>query len=292
MIQLKCFKDAIDPKLLDREAFKFRHQLKDHPALTIEGLSQSIPQMPSENVMFSKGLDSLKANFDHALIEGTKQFNLKEIIETLKTSNCYLAVRSPELHPDFKQLHIDMMKEVGELIKAHGKGKKPINPVLWLFIASPNSVTPFHIDRTSNFLMQIRGSKEVAIFPPRHEGVLAAKDTESYVERLSDMVPWSEEIDHYATKFNFNEGEAIHIPFTSGHYVKNGASDISISLSFFFDTDETVGWVRAMKFNNRMRKLGFAPQAVGLNTKLDYFKSALIPWGDRLFRVLTKLSGK
>ena len=83
-----------------------------------------------------------------------------------------------------------------------------------------------------------------------------------------------------------------HIHFTSGHYVKNGASDISISLSFFFDTDETVGWIRAMKFNNRLRKMGFSPQAVGRNTKLDSLKAALIPWLDGLLRVVMMSNAK
>ena len=40
----------------------------------------------------------------------------------------------------------------------------------------------------------------------------------------------------FANKFAFAPGEAIHIPFVGGHYVKNGPEDVSISLSFFFGT--------------------------------------------------------
>lgn len=50
----------------------------------------------------------------------------------------------------------------------------------WLFVASPGAVTPFHFDRFSNFLFQIRGSKELAVFPHFHKSVLSPEDCEKY----------------------------------------------------------------------------------------------------------------
>jgi hypothetical protein len=59
-----------------------------------------------------------------------------------------------------------------------------------LFIVSPNAMTPFHFDRCSNFLMQIRGSKEVAVFPNFNEEVVPAAECESYMHREEAKPLW------------------------------------------------------------------------------------------------------
>ncbi|MBC7428210.1 MAG: cupin-like domain-containing protein [Bacteriovorax sp.] len=291
MKNLNCLKGDIDPKNLDRKPFSFSHSLADHPALSIESLIKMIPEMPKEKVMFSKGLDSLKINFDNALDTHTKQLDLMEVIETIRTSNAYIAVRNSELHESFKVLYKDLIEDIAELLKINGTGTAPIGPTLWLFIASPNAVTPFHFDRTSNFIMQIRGSKELAIFPPRSEEVFSRAITESYMDWEPELPLWTEEVDKHAHKFHFKTGDAAHIPFTSGHYVKNGSEDISITLSIFFHSDETLRWSEAMKINNRLRKLGISSQAVDRSLAVDSFKSTVFPAVDSVFNVARKLRG-
>ena len=149
--------------------------------------------------------------------------------------------------------------------------------MLWIFIASPNAITPFHFDRFSNVIMQIRGSKELAVFPPRVEQIISQQDTEAYIDWSAELTPWNEELDKYAHKFQFKKGEAVHIPYVSGHYVKNGSEDISISLSFFFHTDETLAWSKAMKFNNRIRRLGISPVKIAESSLKDKMKAAMFP---------------
>jgi hypothetical protein len=71
--------------------------------------------------------------------------------------------------------------------------------------------------------------------------------------------PWNPEMDHLAKKFDFQPGDMVHIPYTGGHYVKNGPEDISISLSIFFQTNETLKLTNAMRINHRLRKRGMSP---------------------------------
>ena len=62
-----------------------------------------------------------------------------------------------------------------------------------------------------------------------------------------------------------------------GSYVKNGAEDISISLSFFFQTDETNRWVKAMQFNNRVhRHLGLQLSPIGKSRFRDNLKASTL----------------
>lgn len=289
----KCFEPEFSEIDLDKTPSKFKHKLMGHPTLSIENLSKVIPELPEHQVMFSKGLSDLGINFDRAHIEHQNGLSLRETIETIATSNSYIAVKNPENHPSFKELFGDLANDMSELIKLKGKGTVAKEPMLWMFIASPNAQTPFHFDRYSNFIMQFRGSKQIAVFPPLSEKVISPEDYEAYMDRTEQRPPWREELDQYAKKFNFTPGEALHIPFTSGHYVKNGPEDISISLSMFFHSDETIRRTNAMRMNHRLRrrfkKIGLNTTNVGKSDTLDAFKSSLLPAADRIGNMLGRL---
>lgn len=291
MKNLKCFTSNIDTTKIDREPFRLTHKLANHPALELENLAEVILQHPKEKVMFSKGLD-LTANFDRALVEDRKKFDLKEIVETIRTSNSYIALRNPELHPSFKELFADVVHDVETIMKENKTGDKAILPMLWLFIASPGAVTPFHFDRYSNYIMQIRGSKELAVFPPVLEELVSSADAEAYLDWGGHAPEWKEELDHHAHKFNFNVGEAVHIPYTSGHYVKNGLDDISITLSVFYHSNETLKWSRAMRLNNRLRNKGFNPRPVRQSAALDQFKATVFPYANKFSSTLSKIRNR
>nr|BDT29342.1 cupin-like domain-containing protein [Bacteriovorax sp. HI3] len=289
MKTLKCLKGDFENSKLDRKPFGFHHTMSNHPALSIESLSLILQELPKEKVMFSKGLNDLNVNFDDALNHDTKKLNLNEMIETIRTGNGYIAARNLEMHHAFRGLYEDLLEDIGELLKLNKTGTKALEPMVWLFIASPNAVTPFHFDRSSNFIFQIRGSKELAVFPPRVEEIISAKDTESYIDWASDLPPWREELDKHAHKFNFKAGEAVHIPFVSGHYVKNGPEDISITMSIFFHSKETKRWSDAMKFNNRLRRFGVKPNVVGETPLKDRLKAGFFPAMNGAFVVVKKI---
>lgn len=291
MNNLKCFAGDVNPKLLDRSSFGLNHKLADHPALSLENLAKVAAELPSEKVLYSKALTELNINFDKALYQD-RGVDFAKMVETIRTSNSYIAIKSPELHPSFKDLYADLISDISRLMQAKGSGVTPMEPTLWLFIASPGAVTPFHFDRYSNIVMQIRGSKEFAVFPPRVEEVISQKVTEAYMDWKPVEIPWTEGRDKHALKYNFKVGEAIHIPFTSGHYVKNGTEDISISLSIFFHTDETLAWSKAMKFNNHIRRFGYSPKPIGENSARLKAKASLFHLTDRMFAAINRFGWK
>lgn len=274
MKNLKCFNDEIEPSSLDRATFCINHNLVNHPALSLENLAKMLGELPQDKILYSTELEGLNVNFDKALNVSKTPLDFNKVIETIKVTNSYIAIKNPEAHPSFKELYSDLHADISKLLKANKTGNTPLDPKLWIFIASPNTVTPFHFDRYSHFIMQIRGSKQLAVFPPRKEEVFSSKVTDAYVDWSGQLPAWDEELDQYAHKYEFKTGQAVHIPFVSGHYVKNGSEDISISLSFFFQSEETMKWTRAMKFNNRMRRMGLNLGAIGQSKFIDGLKAA------------------
>lgn len=73
--------------------------------------------------------------------------------ERLKEVSSYITIMDPMDHPAFAELYADLKEGAQEL---HARAGRPANIFegrMWIFIASPRAITPFHFDRYSNVLM-------------------------------------------------------------------------------------------------------------------------------------------
>lgn len=272
-----CFGEGVSAAMLDREPFKFRHTLMGHPALDLANLARVIPALPKDQVMYSVRQLQNGDDFESTFRKRPEAQTIEETIENIRVSDSYIMVSSPQVDASFAPLYKQLIADVESLMHTRGLGGEAITPKLYLFIASPNSVTPFHIDRYSTFLMQFRGNKQVTVSQPWDDRVVSVKDCENYVSYVNTHLPWAPEKDAYATTYDFNPGDALHIPFVSGHHVRNGGSDVSISMSIIFNTAQTMAWRSALNFNQRARKVlrhvGLAPAPVGNRPLSDSAKA-------------------
>lgn len=271
-----CFNRDADFGLFDKAAFKFSHRLMGHPALSMENIANVLPRL-KDRVVYSGSPFKLGDDFEGSFKNRQQEKPLEEIIDTLQVSNSYIMVSGPEVDPSFFELYREMLDDVESVMCSLRLGKQAIDAKLFLFIASPNSVTPFHIDRFSTFLFQFRGSKTVSVFPQWAECAVSSASREAYVAYSNTKLPFSPEIDALGTEFNFSPGEALHIPFIAGHHVKNGPGDVSISMSIIFNTSQSIAWRQALRFNFTARKLykkiGMQPSPIGQSFARDLIKA-------------------
>ena len=254
-MRLKCFDESGMPiEQLDRNAYKFQHKLLGHPALSLENLGKVIPALRKHQVMFADRMLETDADFEGTFKERPRNRTIEEVIERIRISDSYIMVKSPEAHESFRDLYADLISDVETTMRLRGLAGRALQPQLYLFIASPNSVTPFHIDRYSTFLMQFRGSKQVTVFPQWDEKVVTRAAREAYVAYTSTRLNWSPDMDSLGSQFQFAPGDALHIPFIAGHHVRNGADDVSISMSIIFNTPETRRLLAAMRWNHWLHK--------------------------------------
>lgn len=275
-----CFCPDFDAHLLDREPFKFSHRLMGHPALSLENLGKVLPALPSGQVFCSKSTQDTAADLDRLHEDNLNGLSIEETIENIQTSDSYIMVRSPETDPSFVSLHRELLDEVGAIIRARGAGTDVRESMLYLFIASPGSVTPFHIDRYSTMLMQFRGSKNVTIYPAWDERVADPRECEDYVAYAALRGPSRMAgAEAHGKPFSFSPGEALHIPFAAGHQVQNGVDDVSISMSIIFKTAETERMRKAIMFNRKARqwfsRVGFRPAVIGQTPSRDALKAVI-----------------
>jgi Cupin-like domain len=276
--EMHCLHENLPLQDVDRAAFSFQHKLKDHPALRLESLAQVIMRLPQERVHYAIKQMRNGDDFEGTFKSKPGGATVEHAIERLHTGDGYVMVSQPEIDPAFAELHAHMLADVQSIIAARGIKGGALGAKLYLFIAAPNSVTPFHMDRYSTFLLQFRGTKDVTVFPQWDAQTISPADREAYAAYAKTKLPWNESIDTRGTRFSFSPGQALHIPFAAGHHVKSGPSDISISMSIIFNTAQSMAWRGALEFNHRSRrvwrKIGLAPIDVGRNHVLDRAKAA------------------
>lgn len=272
-----CFDDRIDLARVEREPFTFGHRLMGHPALALDSLARIIPRLPPAHVMYSTRQLANGDDFEGTFRRRPIDRSIEATIEAIRESDAYIMVSSPQVDLEFADLYRSLIADVTEVMHRRGLRGGPIDPQLYLFIASPNSVTPFHIDRYSTFLMQFRGSKTVTVSRAWDPQVVSPCDGEEYLTYRRTRLPWSPDLDQRATAFAFRPGDALHIPYMAGHHVRNGPDDVSISMSIIFNTPQTRAWRAAMEFNMRerrvLRPLGLAPAPIAARPRVDALKA-------------------
>ena len=268
MNRFACFEDDASAIRLDRQASVCHHRIIDHPALSLENLAEVIPTLPESQVYHSNGRLEFGDDFDRAHLEHRPGQGLRDALEQLRTTDAYIMVRKPETAPSFQPLFEDLKHDVERLVALSGARNGIDEAMLYMFIASPNSITPFHIDRYSTLLLQFRGNKQVTVFPPWDPQVVSDEDTEHFFARSGRRPAWRPEAEALGTTFEFSPGQALHIPFAAGHHVRNGSDDVSISLSIIFNTPQTRTLMRALAFNHTMRpmmqRMGLQPNRVAM----------------------------
>ena len=138
----------------------------------------------------------------------------------------------------------------------------------FVFISSPGSVTPYHIDHEYNFLLQIRGTKQMSIFD---RSVLAEEALERFYRGEHRNLVFDESKPALGRTFELKPGEGVHVPVNAPHYVKNGP-EASVSFSITFRTPEGDRRSSVYRVNERMRSLGISPRPVGQTPLLDRAK--------------------
>ncbi len=149
----------------------------------------------------------------------------------------------------------------------------------WIFVTSPNTVTPFHIDKEHNFLVQVHGRKRIYVWDAHDQLAVseAARDL-FHATHSRELIHWSDELRARAHVFELEPGMGAYMPSTSPHMVEN-LDGASITASFTYYTRATRRNSLLHRIHQRLRELGMKPPAVGA---LPWLDAALLPMAGML----------
>lgn len=258
----------IDPEKLATglgdEPFSVSHHLVDNPLLTLDAIADLADFLPADtNVEHNLG------DVPEVLPSGEAQrldLTPGEIVRTVDTNGCWMVLKRIEDHPAYRQLLEDTLSEVTAAV---ARNDAPIvGRQGFIFISAPNSVTPTHIDPEYNFLLQVRGSKEMVV------GHYPDAETENYeVERYYGGGHRNlKEMPADAKTFALSPGDGVFVPLHAPHVVRNGPEP-SISLSVTWNTENSSEAAVVHKINARLRSLKLNPAPPGAHPGVDRAKA-------------------
>jgi len=257
----------------NRRPFLLSHRLSEHPHFTLAALSALCRRLGTDHVSCRIGKVPVDAEFDSSLQRYNHGLALDDAIEHLEEREAYIAVYNPERDAEYRPVIEGLVGEIALQTEQVEPGMNWYST--YLFISARDSVTPYHMDREMNFLLQVRGRKTVKLWDPLDDEIMSADQRELLLSYVGGRPTYRPSFEAKAMVFDLAPGLGVHHPFIAPHLVHTGP-ELSISLAITFRTRRSDTWTNAYRFNHRLRKLGLHPGPVGHHPLVDRTKSAVI----------------
>ncbi len=254
----------------NKKPFVVNHNLTEHPLFDLQCLIELSKALPKSSVEYNSGDLAVSQDPSKTPMNGLSP---EETIARIQECKSWLVLKNVEQHPMYKELLDGCLDEIQQVTERVSPGM--IRREGHIFVSSPGSVTPYHIDSESNFLLQIRGQKQVHMYDPMDREVIKEEDIENFFAGAHRNLTFNDSIHGRGYWFNLKPGQTLHFPVVAPHWVENG-SEVSVSFSITFQTDKSMDRQTLHRFNRRLRKAGITPSPVGLNPRSDARKSLFL----------------
>ena len=230
------------------------HGLAGHPLLSLDALLQLAGRQRPVALEHNAAV-GLKLGISNA---ETPQSGLSvaETIERIDECGSWVLLKYIEQDPLYAQLMRDVLAEIEPVVE------RTTGPMMrlegFIFVSSPDAVTPLHFDPEYNILFQSRGAKTMTVFPQADPDIISQEFFEAYFAGGPRNLPWHDDWAARGTPIDIAPGEAIFVPILAPHWVKVHG-EVSISLSLTWRSEWSFHHADACRFNRRVRKWGMTP---------------------------------
>ena len=234
---------------------KLTHSLRDHPLMALDALAQLGESLPANSVEFYRGDVDVGTRKP-----GKTGLSVGETIRSVETSKSWVVLKRIEQNPAYAALLSELLGEFERHI-ARCTGRQ-LRTEGFIFVSSPDAVTPYHFDPEHNILLQLVGHKAMTVFPASDARFAQDEVHEVFHTGGGRDLIWRDELDREGVTFTLSPGEALYVPVMAPHYVKNGPAP-SISLSITWRSEWSFAEADARAFNGWLRQRGFDPRPPG-----------------------------
>lgn len=244
-----------------------KHQLAEHELLTIDALADLGTALPKASVEYNPGDLPIGVAAEEVPDNG---MSISDTIRMIENANSWAVLKNIEQIPEYEKLLHSLLEEIRPVLER--KTGKMLRPQGYIFVSSPDAVTPYHFDPEHNILLQLRGKKCMTVFPAGDERFAPAEVHEGYHTGGHRNLVWKDEFLQHGQEYCLTPGTAIFVPVMAPHFVKNG-SETSISLSITWRSDWSFAEADAHAMNRWLRNHGFHPTAPGRFPKQNKIKA-------------------
>jgi Cupin-like domain len=233
---------------------KVTHDLAGHPMFSLEALIELAGRMRVKDVEYNRGDLPLGIDIDAVPANG---LSIAETIRGIEENGSWMVLKFVEqdaayrdlLETTLADLYASICARTGPMLKQEA----------FIFVSSPNSVTPLHFDPEHNILLQLRGTKSMTVFPADDEQIAppVAHERLHSGEGHRNLV-WQDDYATRGTQFDLAPGDGMYVPVMAPHWVQNGP-DVSISFSVTWRSAFSFAEAEARGMNAILRRTGLNP---------------------------------
>jgi hypothetical protein len=261
---------GLDARVFDshfnRLPFMIRHNLSNHKLFSLPRLVELAQALPAESVEYNSG--KIPVSQDPTLTP-RNGLSMEETIRRIEECQSWMALKNVERDPEYRALLDACLDEMRPFTERHTGGA--LRRDAYIFVTSPNSITPYHIDNEYNFLLQVRGWKEISQFDRTDRSIISEEELEKFYTGGHRNLAFKDEYQAKAKVFQLHPGDGLHFPIAAPHWVKNG-SEVSISFSITFRDARAEKREMVYRMNAQLRKLGLQPTPPGISALRDNIK--------------------
>jgi hypothetical protein len=243
-----------------------RHNLSNHKLFSLPRLVELAQTLPTESVEYNSG--QIPVSQDPSLTP-RNGLSMEETIRRIEECQSWMVLKNVERDPEYRALLDACLDEMRPFTGKFTSGA--IRRDAYIFVTSPNSVTPYHIDNEYNFLLQIRGQKEISQFDRADRSIISEVELERFYAGGHRNLVFKEEYQAKAKVFQLQSGDGLHFPIAAPHWVKNGP-EVSISFSITFRDAIAERKEMVYRMNAQLRKFGLHPVPPGFSSVRDNLK--------------------
>ena len=246
---------------------EFAHHLHEDDRLTIEAVADLADRLPRRSVICDTAAQPLLV--PHGGPPRGALSRPGDVIRNMENANAWLTLLNIEADPAYADLMNTMLDKLEAAMTAR-RGKMR-NRVGFVFVSSPNSVTPAHFDIEHSLLMQVSGSKTVS-FGRFETDADRWHEVGRYWDGSHGRI---ESLPPELASYPLTPGRGVYRPPVSPHWVHNGpAISLSVTLTYFTAATERENMIEA--FNAHLRQLRMTPRHAGQSAPADMAKVAVM----------------
>jgi hypothetical protein len=268
----------------NRRSFEVFHQLAGHPLLQLPKLlelAERTAKLRPDDLYFDMGKVEPGQRWDEIPPTG---FTASDAMRQLESCGAWFIFKHTQRDPDYKELFERGLREIKDIAGGNIERKLRQQDII-IFVTSPNRVTPYHIDRECNFLLQISGTKTVYVFDRDDRDLLPDEELERFWSVDNNAPVFRPQFQNRSTAFKLRPGTGVHIPVNFPHWVQND-DNISVSLSVNFQFLDSMR-ANVYRANYFMRKFGLRPSSPGLYPARDSAKTFAMTCAMAVRRMIT-----
>jgi hypothetical protein len=248
--------------------FAIRHKLAGHPLLMLPRIAELAAALPRDLIEYNSGKVAISQDPDAI---APVDLDPVEVVKSIETAGAWMVLKRVENSPEYRQLLHDTLLSV-----ARARGFDSLEDAGFeqlegfLFVSSPNSTTPFHLDSEDNFFVHVHGEKFFTIFDNQDRSIVPDDEIERSMTRHRNL-KYDESFAARGQEFHLFAGDGCYVPYQWPHWVRTAGS-FSISMAITWKTSEVRRRNDLHFFNSMLRGIGLPQPPPGQQPARDAVK--------------------